>query len=264
MRRIKVFICALSLFWTSVWSQEDSGLCDTLPVTTADSAQTKEVRGGIRDSIIQYARLHIGKPYRSGGKGPKSFDCSGFTQFVYKKFGYTLGASSAAQYKETERISTDEIKPGDLLFFKGRNASEKRVGHVALAYEIDKEEKSVTIIHAAFNGGVRFDQYPNSQYYKKRYVGAGRVVAELEPARERVEECNTEKDEITEKRMEDDSTRTEGEGKTIIRYTVKRGDNLYQLSKRHKTSVEKIKKDNHLKGNHLKIGEILIIEKGED
>ena len=46
------------------------------------------------DLLIEEARLHLGKPYRYGGKGPKAFDCAGFARYVYLQFGFTLPGGS--------------------------------------------------------------------------------------------------------------------------------------------------------------------------
>lgn len=42
------------------------------------------------NDLLKEANKHIGKPYRHGSKGPKAFDCSGFSSYVYKQFGYTI------------------------------------------------------------------------------------------------------------------------------------------------------------------------------
>ena len=48
----------------------------------------------VADLIIEEAHRHLGTPYRYGARGPKAFDCSGFTSYVYRKFGITLSHSS--------------------------------------------------------------------------------------------------------------------------------------------------------------------------
>ena len=124
--------------------------------------------------IIDYATQYLGKPYRHGAKGPYAFDCSGFTSFIFKEYGIELSASSRTQFTQGEKISFDEIKPGDLLFFGGR-AGGKTVGHVALAVEVN-DNGTVTFIHAANKGGIRYDTYPDGGYYSRRYLGARRVI----------------------------------------------------------------------------------------
>ena len=55
--------------------------------------------------LLSEANKHIGKPYRHGMKGPSAFDCSGFTSYVYKQFGYTISPASRIQY--TDGVAVD-------------------------------------------------------------------------------------------------------------------------------------------------------------
>ena len=67
--------------------------------------------------IIDYAKNYLGRPYRSGAKGPRAFDCSGFTSFVFRNFDISLSPSSRTQYTQGEQINISDVRPGDLLFF---------------------------------------------------------------------------------------------------------------------------------------------------
>ncbi len=72
----------------------------------------------MRTRILQVARKQIGDRYRAGRNGPDSFDCSGFTQFVYRTaIGMTLPRTSRQQYAEVVRIPRSKARPGDLVFF---------------------------------------------------------------------------------------------------------------------------------------------------
>ncbi|AGK96908.1 C40 family peptidase [Clostridium pasteurianum] len=77
-------------------------------------------RGGAvsNDSIIAYASSFLGTPYVWGGTSPNpGFDCSGFTQYVYKKFGISVGRTTYDQIKDGVGVSRDQLQPGDLVFF---------------------------------------------------------------------------------------------------------------------------------------------------
>ena len=124
--------------------------------------------------IIDYATKHLGRPYRSGAKGPSAFDCSGFTSYVFKKFDIALSPSSLTQYTQGRKISLDEVRPGDLLFFAGRRGG-KTVGHVGMAVDVN-EDGSIKFIHAATSKGITYGKYPDDGYYSKRYIGARRVI----------------------------------------------------------------------------------------
>ena len=97
------------------------------PISKTDGAQSE---------IIDYGMKHLNKPYRYAGKGPSSFDCSGFTSFVFKEFGYRLSTSSSGQAKQVPSINRKEdLRVGDLVFFEGR-AHNGRVGHVGIVKEV--------------------------------------------------------------------------------------------------------------------------------
>jgi cell wall-associated NlpC family hydrolase len=127
-------------------------------------------------NIIDFSKQFLGTPYRRGSKGPKTFDCSGFTSFVFKNFGYRLSSSCTTQVKQGEQVEKTELKTGDLIFFKGRNAKSKRVGHVGIVLSND-ERGNVTFIHAC-RRGVRIDELNKSGYYKPRYITGLRVLEE--------------------------------------------------------------------------------------
>jgi len=70
-----------------------------------------------RSEVVSIAKQYLGAPYRWGASGPNSFDCSGFTMFVYRQVGVSLPHSSRAQINSGERVSKADLKPGDLVFF---------------------------------------------------------------------------------------------------------------------------------------------------
>lgn len=128
----------------------------------------------LADQIIDYATKYLGRPYRRGAKGPSSFDCSGFTSYIFGNFDISLSPSSRDQFTQGQSIAKSDIQPGDLLFFAGRSGG-KTVGHVALAVDVD-DNGNVKFIHAANRGGIRHDTYPDGGYYSSRFLGARRVL----------------------------------------------------------------------------------------
>ena len=82
-----------------------------------------------RVDICEYAKQFLGNPYVWGGTSlTNGCDCSGFVKGVYEHFGYYLSRTSAAQANNGTRVSLDELKPGDLVFYS--NGS--RINHVAM------------------------------------------------------------------------------------------------------------------------------------
>jgi hypothetical protein len=129
-----------------------------------------------QNDLISYSRKFIGKPYRSAGKGPGSFDCSGFTSFVFREFGYKLNSSSEGQDKQFPTIkNTKDLKKGDLVFFEGRRGDD-RVGHVGIVTE-NRSDGTFRFIHASTNYGVIVSS-STEPYYASRYLRGGRVLEE--------------------------------------------------------------------------------------
>jgi len=80
------------------------------------------------ENAVDWARSRKGSPYRYGADGPHRFDCSGLTRWVFAHVGRSLPHSSSAQVDKTSRISRDNRRRGDLVFFYSRSG----VYHVAV------------------------------------------------------------------------------------------------------------------------------------
>ncbi len=126
------------------------------------------------EELIEYAYKYINTPYRSGGTTPKGFDCSGYVQFVYKKIGYAIPRSTDEQIRIGLDIKRTKIKKGDLVFFKNRNQTTKKAGHVGIVVSVSDNGK-FRFIHSSTIGGVVIDDIEHS-YYKSRYICARRVI----------------------------------------------------------------------------------------
>ena len=69
--------------------------------------------------VVATARKQLGKPYRYGAAGPSSFDCSGFTMFVWRHVGVHMPHSSRAQYGMYPKVSRAKARVGDLVYSPG-------------------------------------------------------------------------------------------------------------------------------------------------
>ena len=97
-------------------TQRSIELVEALNVASVEAARTEVA--GLREQILTVARKQLGDPYRAGGAGPDSFDCGGFTQFVFKRaLGMDIARTSWGQYDQVQRVKTKEALPGDLVFF---------------------------------------------------------------------------------------------------------------------------------------------------
>lgn len=80
--------------------------------------------------IINLAIAQMGKRYKWAATGPDTFDCSGFTTFVYKKNSISLPRTSTAQSEVGERVTYNNLKEGDLIFFRSPKSS--RISHTGI------------------------------------------------------------------------------------------------------------------------------------
>lgn len=139
-------------------------------------AKTKKVEKEImlRSDIVEFAEQYLGTHYRSAGKAPGGFDCSGFVYYIMKEHEIKMNASSGSQEKQGERISKKEAKPGDLVFF--RRSPGGRVFHVAMVYENNKG--SITLIHSTSGRGVVIEKLETSDYWRSKVMSFRNVVSE--------------------------------------------------------------------------------------
>lgn len=131
-----------------------------------DNSKTEEKKteqqSGTGSSVVSYAQTLLGCKYVYGGTTTSGFDCSGFTQYVYKHFGVSLNRTAASQY--SNGTSVTDLQAGDLVMF-GKSG----INHVGIYIGGNR------FIHAANpSKGVTTDTL-SSGYYKTNYVGARRV-----------------------------------------------------------------------------------------
>lgn len=74
---------------------------------------------GSATGIAGTAMKYLGTPYVYGGTSPSGFDCSGFTQYVYRQAGVSLPRTSGSQAGAGQRVSLSDLKSGDLLYGPG-------------------------------------------------------------------------------------------------------------------------------------------------
>ncbi len=126
------------------------------------------------ENILNEAVSHIGKRYVYGSKGPKTFDCSGFTSYVYKhQNNVWIGASSREQYAINTPIKRSEMRAGDLVFFTSPHSG-RNVGHVGIIVSVDPKNDTFMFIHASTKDGVKISKSTEG-YYQRRYIGVRRV-----------------------------------------------------------------------------------------
>jgi len=126
---------------------------------------SKSISTSGKSNLISYAYNFIGIPYVWGAEGPRSFDCSGFTMYVYKKFGVDLPHYTGSQRVKGISVSRNDLKQGDLIFFNTNGKS----SHVGI-YVGDGD-----FIHASSGSNKVTVSNLSQSYYNTRFSIARRI-----------------------------------------------------------------------------------------
>ncbi|MDR2837961.1 MAG: C40 family peptidase [Azonexus sp.] len=149
-----------------------------LPATVAAAEQERQPEeqmsflqrytNATQDVILQGLKL-VGVRYRFGGNDESSgLDCSGFVRLVFKdSIGRLLPRTAREMSEVGERIDSNELKPGDLVFF---NTMRRAFSHVGI-YLGDNH-----FLHAPRAGAEVRVENMDSSYWLKRYNGARRIL----------------------------------------------------------------------------------------
>jgi len=123
-------------------------------------------------TIEAIAKKYIGGKYIWGGESPKGFDCSGFTQYIYRQVGIILPRTALLQSKVGQKIKDKSYKKGDLLFFLTDKTRGIPITHVGIYLEDNK------FIHAASTSqGIIISNLKNSKY-SSLLVSVSRVLSQ--------------------------------------------------------------------------------------
>lgn len=117
-------------------------------------------------NLVNTARTYIGIPYSYGGTTTSGFDCSGYTQYVFKQEGISLPRTTDQQFAMGTSVAKADLKTGDLVFF---NTSGSGVSHDGIYIGSGK------FIHSSSSKGVMISAINDPAYWGSRYIGARRV-----------------------------------------------------------------------------------------
>ncbi len=176
-----VSVACLSLFATISMSGDVSHAASNLKPELIEAVEHVKVEKPVApqpssfvDTIKKESIKHLGVPYVYGGTTTRGFDCSGFTQYVFKSAGVNLPRTSGAQANidksgalagSTTTISNRKnVKAGDLVFF----SSGRRVSHVGIALDNNR------YIHAS-SGRRAIAIAPRSGWYSSNFTKAIRI-----------------------------------------------------------------------------------------
>ena len=176
--REKVTVLSTSNGWSKINYNGKTGyvkssyLQSSKPASNSSSSSSSSTSvSKSASAVISYAKSQLGKPYVWGAQGPNSFDCSGFTYYVFKnKAGITLPRTSSEQSKYGTYVKKSNLRAGDLVFFDTNGSNNGAVSHVGLYIGDGK------IIHASYSQKKIAIADFNSSYYQNAYVNARRVL----------------------------------------------------------------------------------------
>ncbi|MDD3077569.1 MAG: LysM peptidoglycan-binding domain-containing protein [Paludibacter sp.] len=251
-KKIKILIALL--FNVSVFCIQDiqAAIPEEIKEAT-DSLSSDLSKINISDSIINYGKLFLNTPYSYGADGAESFDCSGFTCYVFRNFGFDLVRSSAGQSKQFPHIEKEDLRPGDLVFFNGRRRNGK-VGHVGIV-TANNGNGNFDFMHASTSQGVTISN-SNEIYYKKRFVTGGRVLNyDSLLYAQRISTLVNQSPVFRPI-----SSQTVKRNVPAEYHYVKKGETLTSISEKYGLSIDELKELNHLKKNSLKIKQKLMVK----
>lgn len=110
-----------------VWKEY---LADETVLASRKSSNGQYYNVDLASKIIEYAKQYLGVKYVYGGSTPNGFDCSGFTQYVFKKFNIKVPRSAHEYANVGTKVSREDLKPGDILLFDVNDSW--RIGHVGI------------------------------------------------------------------------------------------------------------------------------------
>lgn len=137
------------------------------PLATTTSVTPRQTSLAHMRDFFSNVSQYFGTRYRSGGQTPAGFDCSGFVRFMFDKvFNMSLPRSSNEMSAMGNKVSRDDLQPGDLVFFHSKS---QRINHVGIFIGND------TFVHSSLTKGITEDQLQH-EYYEKRFAGAVRLL----------------------------------------------------------------------------------------
>ncbi|MDD6643981.1 MAG: SH3 domain-containing C40 family peptidase, partial [Firmicutes bacterium] len=131
--------------------------------TSSGSTSTEADLG---QQIATYAQQFVGYPYVYGGSSPSGFDCSGFMQYVFSQFGYSINRTATAQLANGYSVAYEDLRPGDIIYF-GYGSTASHVGmYIGNGQFVHAENSSTGVVITDLS----------VSWYANRYLCAHRIV----------------------------------------------------------------------------------------
>ena len=140
-----------------------------LAATSSDdetSSGSTSTEADLGQQIATYAQQFVGYPYVYGGSSPSGFDCSGFMQYVFSQFGYSINRTATAQLANGYSVAYEDLRPGDIIYF-GYGSTASHVGmYIGNGQFVHAENSSTGVVITDLS----------VSWYANRYLCAHRIV----------------------------------------------------------------------------------------
>ena len=124
------------------------------------------------DIVVTRSRSYVGTPYKYGGTTTLGMDCSGLLMRSFEAIDVYIPRTAKEQSKLGKKVSIEELKEGDLVFFKTMKRK-GRVTHAGLVTDAKRKDQ-IMFIHASSSRGV-MEANLMSNYYQKAFTKARRL-----------------------------------------------------------------------------------------
>jgi cell wall-associated NlpC family hydrolase len=168
MQKVILILLLLFCFSSCKSSKRISDNSKKIEKSSGENISTNKVA----NNIIKYAEAYYGVRYKYGGTSSKGMDCSGLIYVAFKSEHIVLPRIARDMAKKGVRIKLNEVKKGDLLFFK-TNKKGKGINHVGLVVALKRG--IIEFIHSTTSKGVIASSLAE-QYWQSAFIEARRIL----------------------------------------------------------------------------------------
>ena len=136
-----------------------------------DIGQPRQTPSVIANNLEWSAKELLGRKYVWGATGPRTYDCSGFTQKIFRDAGINIPRVSRDQAKVGQYVSYRNLRKGDMVFFDTKKHRSGKVTHVGIYLG------NGNFIHASSGAKkIVIFNFNKKTFYKKRFLWGRRVI----------------------------------------------------------------------------------------
>jgi cell wall-associated NlpC family hydrolase len=169
-RGSSVVVHGSSGIWVQVSTAIHSGWVHSSYIYYAPVLAANADNMDTRAELVARALSYLGVRYILGGASPNGFDCSGFTQYIYRQFGHAIHRTASTQLNNGTAIPRSELLPGDMVFFRDPSRGNFAATHVGIYIGGNQ------FIHATRPGGSIDIDTMDTGYYNRYFSAARRII----------------------------------------------------------------------------------------